>query len=288
MSQPDNTEKHPLEADPDYDVHPLERRVETPEPVTPTPRPPKPRADIPYLTYVLIAINVLIFGVGFVVPEIFIQQFIAGSLFPPYVLREGEFYRLFTAMFLHADAPHVFFNMLVLYRIGTRIEPLFGRIRFALIYFLGGLAGSVLSVTLGDYLVPSVGASGAVFAVYIAELLYFYYHRDIYSQAMWRHIRISGIFIVFQIIMGFLPDSRIDNWGHIGGALGGLFLTWRISPRLQKPEAPISVKSMREFSQRLDSNRLTDHIPEITLFCLVLVSVMIFAVNFVGIGVVPQ
>ena len=55
------------------------------------------------------------------------------------------------------------------------------------------------------------------------------------------------ILIVINLVIGFAPGSRIDNWGHIGGMLGGLVLALRIGPRLTRPSTP--VRSMREFAK---------------------------------------
>src|SRR5690606_30425031 len=107
------------------------------------------------------------------------------------VLVQGQYHRLFTAMFLHAGLLHIFFNMYALYLFGSILEPLFGHLRFIIIYLLGGLTGSVLSVVLGDPNPPfaqmvfagaSVGASGAVFAIFGAEMVFIYRHRALLGE----------------------------------------------------------------------------------------------------------
>jgi membrane associated rhomboid family serine protease len=123
--------------------------------------------------------------------------------------------------------------------IGRQIEPVFGTVRFALIYLLGGLAGSVLSIVLGnvDPLqgVPSVGASGAVFALFGAEMIYLYRHRKVMGTRATRQLRSLVMLLGLNLFIGIASwfgnsGIRIDNWAHMGGWLGGVILTWFIGP----------------------------------------------------------
>ena len=238
----------------------------------------RPREDQPLLTYLLVAINVTVFLAGFASPAIEGQLFVGGSLFPPFVALEGQFYRLLTAMFLHGSIGHIFFNMYALYVIGATVEPIFGRVRFLLIYFLGGLTGSLLSLALGDFLSPSVGASGAVFALFAAEAVHLYQHRGVYANVKGR-LRHMLFLIGMNLFIGFVPGSRIDNWGHIGGVLGGLLLAWRIAPRMPRPGAP--PRSMRDFA-RADRNPLRLHLPEVVLYVFALIGGLILTVNLLA------
>ena len=96
-----------------------------------------------------------------------------GAAFTPMIIQGGEYYRLFTCMFLHFGIYHIANNMLVLFVLGQRLEPVVGKIKFILIYLLGGLGGNIFSFIMemksADYAV-SAGASGAVFAVMGAML----------------------------------------------------------------------------------------------------------------------
>lgn len=88
--------------------------------------------------------------------------------YTPYIVEKGEVYRLFTSMFLHFGIEHLVNNMLVLFVLGSRLEQVIGKIRFVLIYLLGGIAGNILSLVLelrSQEFSVSAGASGAVFAV---------------------------------------------------------------------------------------------------------------------------
>ena len=91
-----------------------------------------------------------------------------GAAFTPMIIQVGEYYRLFTCMFLHFGIEHLLNNMLVLFVLGSRLEQAIGKIKFLLIYLIGGVLGNVISLLIElrtqDFAV-SAGASGAVFAV---------------------------------------------------------------------------------------------------------------------------
>jgi len=266
----------------DNQNHPLYQQAKDahnmPEESAPRKRPPRPPEDRPYVSYVLIAINLVIYLAGFLSQDIQAQLFVEGSLFPPYVVENNQFYRLFTAMFLHASPMHIFFNMYGLYIVGNMIEPIFGRLRFGIIYFLGGLGGSVLSLALGDYGVPSVGASGAIFAIFTAEAVHLYQHRNVYRNVQGQ-LRQIVLLIGFNVLIGFTPGSRIDNWGHIGGLIGGAILAWRIAPRLQRPTMP--VKNMRDLS-KLDTNPISNHLPDLVIYSFGLIGIVVIALQFLA------
>lgn len=258
--------------------HPLYQQ--TPETSSPPPRR-KPRRspdDRPYVTYSLIAINLVIFLAGFVSQAIDQELFVQGALYPPYVVELGQVYRLFTVMFLHGSVGHIFFNMYALYIVGMTLEPIFGRVRFMIVYFLGGLMGSALSLALGSYEVPSVGASGAVFAIFAAQAVHLYQHRNLYQNVRGQ-LQQMVFLIAMNLFIGFVPGSRIDNWGHIGGLIGGVILAWRISPRLQRPT--FAPKSMKELA-KTDTNPLVRHLPELVLYCFVLIGIVVVAINMLA------
>ena len=231
--------------DPQRDRHPLEWRS-PPSTVTVAPRqgPPRrpgPRLPLrpPRLTMALLVVNVAVFALGTLLPLAGQQIFRAGASRSYEVLVQGEVQRLFTAMFLHASLMHLFFNMYALYIIGRGVEGLFGHARFLLIYLLGGLTGSLLSVALGSTNpwtgVPSVGASGAVFAIFGAEMVWLYRHRRLPGVAARRQLRSLLMILGLNLAIGLLSSTgagamRIDNWAHLGGLAGGLALAWAIGP----------------------------------------------------------
>lgn len=240
--------------------------------------PPRPLEDQPWLTYTLMAANALIFLAGFLSQALELELLLRGALMPELVVAQGEFYRLLTAMFLHGSLGHVFFNVYAIYIVGRNLEPIFGRARYLLIYLLGGLTGSAASLALGPFDGWSVGASGAVFAIFAAEAAHLYQHRGLYPNVRAR-LRHMLFLIVINLVIGFAPGSRIDNWGHIGGMLGGLALAWRIGPRLNRPTAPL--RSMREFA-KTDSNPLRPRLPELAIYVSLLIGAVVLAVNLLA------
>lgn len=145
---------------------------------------------------------------------------------------DGEYYRLFTAMFLHLDLSHIAFNGLALYIFGRDVEGLFGHTRFLVIYLLGGLTGSVASLIYTD--APSIGASGAIFALFSALGVHFYQHRQLYGPYASIRVRQMVVLAFINILFGLSPGTRIDNAAHVGGLIGGFILAWFISPEFQR------------------------------------------------------
>lgn len=217
--------------------HPLER-----PPAAPPPEPPPPRRVVsipttrPLLTYVLLGVIVLVYGAQQVASAQQGNPFMIDPLtarfmkINPSIVHEGEYYRLFTAMFLHGSIAHLFFNGYALYVIGQTVERFFGRERFALIFFLGGLSGSLASLVFTPS--ASLGASGAIFALLGAEGVFFFQHRHLFGD--FGRSRFGNILFVaiINLVLGFAPGTGIDNWGHVGGLFGGLVLAWFIGPRL--------------------------------------------------------
>jgi membrane associated rhomboid family serine protease len=216
-------------------VHPLERRP-TLEEVQPRPRGEQLIFDLkraaPVVTYTLIAINVLIFVYGMIGQDTE-ALWIAGANNGGWVFTQGEYYRLFTSMFLHAGLAHILFNMYALYILGAQLEQLYGRWRFLAIYLLGGLTGSVASAALNltgprDW---GVGASGAVFAVIGATVVYFYRYRESLGQFGKGALRHYAGLVLINVLIG-LTIPNIDNTAHMGGLVGGMLLGFLLAPVL--------------------------------------------------------
>lgn len=242
----------PQDPQPERRRHPLEER---PAPQPPQPGQPRQRINLripsvsPTATYVLIAINLLVFVIRAFSIQMDEQLFLWGANNGPLIFQQGEYYRLLSAMFLHAsiynnfggfalqNSIHIISNMYVLYAVGLSLERLIGHTRFLIIYLLGGLLGSVLSALLGGENSYSVGASGAVFAILGAEFVYLWHQRRLMGAAGKDRRRTLIVFAILTFIGGFLSrlpgtNMLIDNWGHAGGLIGGLLLAWFISPIL--------------------------------------------------------
>lgn len=132
----------------------------------------------------------------------------------------GEYYRLFTCMFLHIGIMHLLCNMYSLYIIGKEVESLYGKWKFLIIYTISGICGSILSLAFSPNTV-SAGASGAIFGL-LGALLYFGYYYRTYLGAT---IKSSVLpVIIINLIIGFLSPG-IDNAAHIGGLVAGILLS---------------------------------------------------------------
>ncbi|MDT4988184.1 MAG: hypothetical protein QOI74_2278, partial [Micromonosporaceae bacterium] len=165
-------------------------------------------ANKPWVTYVLIAANVVMFVLQKAIPAVY-QQFV---LWPVGIARDGEVYRLVTSAFLHADLMHILFNMWALYVIGPALEQWLGRTRYVALYALSGLGGSVLVYLLTPINVPTLGASGAIFGLFGATLAL---SRRLNFDARW----VIGL-IVINLVITFVVPS-ISWQGHIGGLVTG-------------------------------------------------------------------
>ncbi len=139
----------------------------------------------------------------------------------------GQYWRLITPIFIHANLLHLFVNCYSLYVIGPPVEAPFGYARFLIIYLLSGVAGVVLSFALSPNI--SVGASGAIFGLVGALAEYLFRHRERFGR-MGRQ-RLMNLLVIIGINLAFgLTSRQIDNWGHLGGLAGGALLGWLIGP----------------------------------------------------------
>ena len=168
----------------------------------------------PIITYALIIINLLAFFIPLLIgnSEYVYNHF---ASYGPFI-KMGEYYRLLTATFLHANIAHLLFNMYALWIIGMQLESFIGKTRFLIVYLFSAIAGSLLSVIVTPNAV-SVGASGAIFGL-LGALLYFGYHYRVYLSSVIKSQIIPVIII--NLVLGFILPG-VDNAAHIGGLIGG-------------------------------------------------------------------
>jgi len=180
------------------------------------------------VTLTLIAINVLIFVVMVVMgvsatyptPEDLLPW---GADFGPLTLGAGQWWRLFTACFLHFGIIHIGFNMYVLYQVGMTTEFLYGRAKYLLIYLLAGVGGNIVSLYVHPDSVGA-GASGAIFGVYGAFLGFLLIRRNVIPKlAMAQMVRSAAIFLGINLVYG-LARAETDLSAHIGGLAIGFML----------------------------------------------------------------
>lgn len=145
-----------------------------------------------------------------------------GAMYPDLVLN-GEWYRLFSAMFLHFGAEHLLSNMFMLYFLGDMLLRAVSQWKYAVIYLLSGIGGSILSLAImlltGDYRV-SAGASGAIYGI-IGALLWVV----LCNGGRFESISIPRMLlaVVLYISYGFTVEG-VDAWAHLGGAIAGFVL----------------------------------------------------------------
>jgi membrane associated rhomboid family serine protease len=141
-----------------------------------------------------------------------------GALWGPAVDLDGEWWRLLTSGFLHANILHVGFNVLLLWLLGASLERQLGFVRFSVLYLAALLSGS-LGALLVSPRAATIGASGAVFGLMGAHLMI--------SRAAGLRARDSGVMglLVLNLITTFLIPN-ISIGGHIGGLAGGLLASW--------------------------------------------------------------
>lgn len=134
---------------------------------------------------------------------------------------DGEIWRMVSSMFLHIGFGHLINNMIVLIALGEYIEPITGHVKYLILYFVGGIAGSALSVLVDvwqqDLTTVSAGASGAVFAL-IGAYVVMVMRRKINNQ------RLSLGRLAFGTALAVLPGFYTPGVGvtaHLGGLIAG-------------------------------------------------------------------
>ena len=199
----------------------------------------------PRVSRTLIAINLLVFAATFLYglveyrvwngPTNLQVLFDLGMKSNLHILY-GQSWRLFTAMFLHIGPIHLISNLIGLFWLGPIIEGHFGHFRFAVIYLLGGLLGSIASYAFSPAL--SAGASGAVFALLGATIVYFYRFRDNMGRQGQSMLQSALVLLIINLVLGF-SVTNVDNWGHMGGLAGGAIIAIGLLPRYRTPAPAI-------------------------------------------------
>ena len=201
---------------------------------SPTPAPPvtlRLPTYRPRVTFVMMGILIVVFV---------IETLVGGSESSRVLIRlganvgplvtTGDYWRLFTANFLHIGLLHIAFNLYALYIVGTEVEMFYGPWRFLTIYLLTGLSGAIASYAFTYGL--SAGASTALFGLIGTLFAFFTRNRAVFGEVS--RARLTNLFIVIAMNL-FLSLSMpaIDNWGHIGGFIGGIILGWLLCPFYQ-------------------------------------------------------
>ncbi len=183
----------------------------------------------PRITYTIIGITVFVYLL-----QMASQFLLNGADYPAYygmkineLILDGQLWRLITPVLLHGSIMHIGFNMYALLVIGAGMESRMGHLRFLMLYLVSGFAGNVFSFYFSD--ANSLGASTAIFGLLAAEGVFLYLNKGLFGQrakkALSNIIMVAGV----NLLIGMSPG--IDNWGHIGGLLGGIIFAWFGGPR---------------------------------------------------------
>jgi|GEM_PF-3224398 len=198
-------------------------------------------SPFPPLTIVLMLVNIAIFmaelGNGALESPESIVAF--GAISRETVWGQGEFWRLFSMMFLHGNIEHLVGNMIMLFLVGMALEHAIGTPMTLVVYLGAGFVASMASSLLSPG--PSVGASGAIFGLWLAVVVFLERYRHRF------HLRDNAIKVFLAILAGWnivqgFSSPMIDNWAHVGGALGGALLAWVVTPRSRRMAREITSK----------------------------------------------
>src|SRR5271170_1853028 len=197
---------------------------------------PSPRAQrgfggflqtLPPVTRVLIAVNVLVYvamglsGVSWTDPSV-LQAIRWGADFGPLTL-SGQWWRLFTSMFVHFGFFHIALNMWCLRNLAVALEPMMGGLAFSITYLFSGLAASAVSTAWNPWR-ASAGASGAIFGIAGAFVSYLLLKKAAIPASLVRqNLRSLAVFILLNLSIG-AASGHIDNSAHLGGLVAGLII----------------------------------------------------------------
>jgi len=180
-----------------------------------------------WATYVFLAIIIVVF-LGQLAGQYFLGGDFLGAMGVKdnQLIAQGEYWRLFTSIFLHGSILHIGFNAYALYILGSDVERFSGSQRFIVIFLLAGLCGSVFSLIFTAE--QSLGASGAIFGLIGAQGVFLYRHRKLFGERGRRNLQ--QVIIIALINFAFGLQGGIDNWAHLGGLVGGLILSAILGP----------------------------------------------------------
>ncbi|CAK9309273.1 unnamed protein product [Citrullus colocynthis] len=142
------------------------------------------------------------------------------------LIDQGQLWRLVSSSFLHANIGHLMVNCYSLNSVGPAVEKVSGTQRFLAVYFASAIASSSMSYWFCK--APSIGASGAIFGLVGSFAVFVARHRKLVGRGKEDLQHISQI-IILNMAIGIM-SRVIDNWGHLGGFLGGAAISWLLGP----------------------------------------------------------
>ncbi len=192
----------------------------------------------PVVTYTLLAINALVWlaATAFGGTDDSQNLLNFGAMFGP-LIANGQYWRLFTAIFLHIGVLHILFNSFALFIFGRIVERFYGPSRFIVIYFLAGLAGSVTSYLMNS-IALAAGASGAIFGVLGALTAFFFIQRNTLGDMARRNLYSLLMLAGLNLYIG-LTFPGVDNWAHLGGFVAGSLIGLALAPTYRPARNPL-------------------------------------------------
>jgi rhomboid protease GluP len=183
----------------------------------------------PVVTYSILGVTVAFYLLQVVSQYVFGVDYLAfwGAKVNQLIL-EGQIWRFITPVLLHGSILHLGFNMYALFVIGRPLEIYYGHGRYLALYLISGFAGNVFSFIFSPN--PSLGASTAIFGLLAAEGVFLYQNRELFGQYANRALTQVVTIAVINLVIGLSPG--IDNFGHIGGLIGGALFAWFAGPQL--------------------------------------------------------
>ncbi|MFB8772163.1 rhomboid family intramembrane serine protease [Streptomyces broussonetiae] len=174
-------------------------------------------ADPRLVTKVLLVLNLGVF-IAVHTSSSLLDHLVLVGTWPPFLptegVAEGEWYRLFTSMFVHEAVWHIAFNMLSLWWLGGPLEAALGRARYLALYLVSGLAGSALAYLLTSPTTATLGASGAIFGLFGATA--------VLMRRLQYDMRPVIALLAINLIFTFNPAFNISWQAHIGGLVAGV------------------------------------------------------------------
>lgn len=181
------------------------------------------------ITYSIIAINVVIYIISAILSrnifdiDVNVLDFLGAK--DNLLINNGEYYRLFTCMFLHSGILHIVSNMYALYSIGGLAESVYGKKKYIIIYIISGIIASLFSYVFSSGV--SVGASGAIFGVLGGVLVIGHKLKNRIGTGLLKNI----IFVIVINLFISFTIPNIDISAHVGGLIAGIIISWFMFPK---------------------------------------------------------
>lgn len=184
------------------------------------------RKNIPIVTAILIAMNVIVFFAMEITGDTESTQFLYehGAMYWPDVFEGGQWYRLVTHMFVHAGGEHLLSNMFMLGILGYQIEKEYGPVKYFITYFVSGIGGAVVSALVEmnmNEATVSIGASGAIFGIFGVMLVMIFKNRRQMGQ-----VSAPRLIILFVLMVFGNMEEGVDWMAHFGGAVIGVIMAF--------------------------------------------------------------